>query len=321
MHIICDKHIPFLAEAIRRYWPEAHISPIEPEEINSTSVRNADVLVVRTRTQVDAKLLGGSSVQLVCSATIGYDHIDSHYCNSNGIQWMSCPGCNAKAVCDYIEEAIDEFTDGTISKRFPETIGIVGVGHVGVLVAEMARQKGFQVLVNDSPKGIGVSLDEIAERCDIITFHVPLKNASKPWPTFHLCDSDFLSHCSPNALIINASRGGVVDENALLLSGHPYILDTWENEPAIQSEVVRHAFRASMHIAGYSIEGKRNATIMCLDAIRKKFNLPEIPFSAINNLPSPKKGDSSPGWLARITELLKSNPSSFEQLRKEYALR
>ena len=309
MKIVIDRHIPFLVEAVQREWQEVDICPMESEEIAPSAVRDADVLVVRTRTQINESLLAHSSVRLVCTATIGFDHIDTTWCDSHGIRWMSCPGCNAQAVCDYIEEALNEFTN----HQLPITIGIIGVGHVGSLVAQMAERKGMHVLLNDPPKGIGVSRDEIERNCDIITFHVPFDRT-----TYHLCDEAFLRQCKPGALIINAARGGVVDEQALLRSGHPYILDTWENEPHITPDILAHAFLASMHIAGYSVQGKRNATQMCLDAIAEQFHLPKINISAASSYP---KGDSAPGWLARISAALKASPSSFESLRKSYPLR
>ena len=326
MRIVCDRYIPFVAEAVRNEWPHVDICPLKPEEIDADVIREADVLIVRTRTKVNEALLAGSKVQLVCTATIGFDHIDTAYCESHGIRWMSCPGCNAQAVCDYIEEAIEECLTAkrsysatvlqpkAVLQRSDLTIGVVGVGHVGSLVAKMAEQKGMKVLLNDPPKHIGVSLDFIAQNCDIITFHVPLDNS-----TYHLCNEAFLAKCKPGALIINAARGGVVDEQALLQSGHPYILDTWENEPDINADVLQKAELASMHIAGYSVEGKRNASQMCLDTIAEQFNLPKI-----SNLHSPisnEKGDSAPGWISRISASLKANPTAFEALRKSYPLR
>ena len=310
MRIICDQHIPFLFEAVRNEWPQVEILPLQPEAIDASAVQNADVLVVRTRTRVDEALLSGSSVRLVCTATIGFDHIDTAYCEAHGIRWMACPGCNAQAVCDYVEEALNE-------TQAQGTIGIVGVGHVGSLVAKMAEQRGMRVLLNDPPKGIGVSLDEIAQQCDIITFHVPLDNS-----TYHLCDETFLKACKPGALIINAARGGVVDEAALLRSGHPYILDTWEHEPDIHPEVLAHALRASMHIAGYSVEGKRNATQICLNGIAEVFGLPRIDISVYrySGIPVSQQKSNEP-WLAAITHSLKAHPDQFETLRKNYPLR
>ena len=316
--IVCDQYIPFLVEAVQTAWPQVQICPMKPEQIDASAVREADVLVIRTRTQVNEALLSGSRVRLVCTATIGFDHIDTAYCDAHGIQWMSCPGCNAQAVCDYIEQAIDESKSSNLqifqSSNTP-TIGVVGVGHVGSLVAKMAERKGFKVLLNDPPKRIGISLDKIAKNCDIITFHVPLV-----CPTRHLCDKTFLSHCKPGALIINAARGGVVDEQALLHSGHPFILDTWENEPNLNKEVLQSAFRASMHIAGYSVQGKRNATQMCLNSIANLFQLPPIDISAY-----PYEGKTAepnnPHWLEDITRQLKAQPEQFETLRKNYYLR
>ena len=312
MSIIIDSHIPYIVEAARQAWPEVDIFPLESEQIDAAAVRHADVLIVRTRTQVNEALLAGSSVRLVCTATIGFDHIDTAYCESHGIRWMSCPGCNAQAVCDYIEEALNEtIIDHQLPITNPPTLGIVGVGHVGSLVAKMAERRGMKVLLNDPPKKIGVSLDEIAAHCDIITFHVPLDES-----TYHLCDDSFLSRSKPHALVINTARGRVVDEEALLCSGHPYILDTWENEPHISAELLQHALRASMHIAGYSVEGKRNASQACLDAIASAFSLPPI------TLPSfPSHGDTAPGWLERITRDLQAQPEAFESLRKNYPLR
>lgn len=309
MRIVCDANIPYLVEAVQNAWPQIEICPMKPEEIDAAAVRDAEVLVVRTRTQVNEALLAGSSVHLVCTATIGFDHIDTAYCQSHGIRWTSCPGCNAQAVCDYIEEALDETISNDIKQS--HTIGIVGVGHVGSLVAKMAERRGLNVLLNDPPKGIGESLDFIAENCDIITFHVPLDSS-----TYHMCDEDFLAKCKPGAILINAARGGIIDEQALLHSGHPFILDTWENEPNIDRQVLNHALRASMHIAGYSVEGKRNATQKCLDEIATFGHLTPISLPAF-----PAQGDTATGWLERISKELKTHREQFEQLRKQYPLR
>ena len=315
MKLVVDRYIPFLVDAVQKEWPQVHIVPLDPEEINASSLSDADVVVVRTRTKVNEQLLAGSRVRLVCTATIGYDHIDSAYCESHGIRWMSCPGCNAQAVCEYIEEALEE---SKVESRKSKVIGIVGVGHVGSLVAQMAAHKGYNVLLNDPPKRLGVSLEEIANNCDIITFHTPLDVS-----TYHLCNAQFLSQCKPDALIINAARGGVVDEQALLHSGHPYILDTWENEPHINPEVLSNAFRASMHIAGYSMEGKRNASQMCLDAIAQEFRLPRIELMRPRDheIASQLNKNNEPYWLAAITDQLKAQPQAFESLRKAYPLR
>ena len=331
MKIVSDRHIPFLADAVYKEWPQVQICPMNPDEITPSSVREADILVVRTRTKVNGHLLTGSQVRLVCTATIGFDHIDTVWCERHGIRWISCPGCNAQAVCDYIEETLSETQLFPSDGRTEKVLGIVGVGHVGLLVAQMAERKGMKVLLNDPPKGIGVSLDKsegiepfiggrIAD-CDIITFHTPLTKEGR-FPTFYLCDETFLRKCKPDALIINAARGGIVDEEALLASGHPFVLDTWENEPDVNPSVVEKAMLASMHIAGYSVQGKRNATQMCLDAIAEQFNLPKIDISDYRYTDiSTQKEDSAQGWLRRVSNALKQYPTGFEALRKAYPLR
>ena len=330
MRVVCDAHIPFIVEAVRSAWPEVHIYPMKPDEIDAAAVRNADVLVVRTRTKVNEDLLRASRVRLVCTATIGFDHIDTAYCESRGIRWTACPGCNAQAVCDYIEETLNEiFQISNFKSQISNTptLGVIGVGHVGSLVAKMAERKGLNVLLNDPPKGIGVPLDDIARQCDIITFHVPLttnpltSNPLTSTPTYHLCDASFLQKCQPGAWIINTSRGGVVDERALLESGHPYVLDVWENEPDIDLAVLEKAQLASMHIAGYSMEGKRNASQMCLDAIAETYGLAKSQITNHKSQISNASADVAAGWLGRITEQLKSDPKAFESLRQHYPLR
>ena len=336
--IVIDKYIPFLSEAVQQHWPDVCVRALEPSAIDAEAVRDADVLVIRTRTRVNEALLRGSKVRLVCTATIGFDHIDTAYCDAQGIAWMSCPGCNAQAVCDYIEEVLTTHYSllTTHYSLLPLgngsgaglCMGIVGVGHVGSLVAQMAERLGMRVLLNDPPKGIGVSLDTIARECDVITFHTPLTHTGD-YATYHLCDASFLAQCKPNALIINAARGGVVDEQALLASGRVYVLDTWEDEPHIDLDVLRHARLASMHIAGYSVLGKRNATQMCLDAIAHRFGYTPIVLPTSFS----ESGDSAQGWLVRLTEQMRSQfdgqlldgsqsvASVFESLRKSYPLR
>ena len=314
MKIVFDAHIPFLKEAVQNEWPEVEICSMEPEQITSSVIRDADVLVVRTRTKVDAHLLTGSSVKMVCTATIGYDHIDTAFCKSHHIRWTACPGCNAQAVCNYIEQVLEELQ--AFHNPSHDTIGIVGVGQVGSLVARMAERRGLKVLLNDPPKGIGVSLDDIANNCDIITFHVPLDKT-----TYRMCDEAFLAKCKPNALIINAARGAIVEEQALLNSGHPYVLDTWTNEPHIDPTVLEHAQLASMHIAGYSVQGKRNASQMCLNSIAEQFGLNPIDISSYHYHGKATKTNSNEPWLAAISSQLKADPTAFESLRKAYPLR
>jgi len=294
-----------------------------PEEFCNARVRDADALIIRTRTRVGRELLEGTKVRFVATATIGYDHIDTAWCEGHGVHWTACPGCNAQGVCDYVEDALKE-----IRSRMPEagsrmTIGVVGVGHVGGKVAQMAEILGYRVLLNDPPKGIGVTLDEIARESDIITFHTPLTRDGE-YQTYHLCDEEFLAKCKDNAVIINAARGGVADEAALLKSGRKCVIDCWEGEPEINRELLAspNTLLASYHIAGYTADGKRNAAKMCIAAMRDFFSLPALPVEEKTLTLQPEaRGDSATGWLRRITAQLKVRPEEFEKLRKQYKLR
>ena len=313
MRVLIDKYIPFLQGVLDGF---AEVCMLEPEQFTPAVVRSADALIIRTRTRCNAELLDGSNVRFIATATIGTDHIDIPYCQSRGIHVVSCPGCNAQAVCDYIEETINyhlsivNYQSSIINHQL--SVGVVGVGHVGSLVAKMAERHGLHVVLNDPPRGINGDVTP----CDIITFHTPLTHEGS-CPTYHLCDAAFLARCKPDALIINAARGGVVDEQALLDSSHPFVIDTWENEPQINHVVLQAAQLASCHIAGYSVEGKRNASQMCLDGLTAFFNMPALRLNS-RQLP---QGDNMPGWLNRLSDKLKAHPDDFEQIRKAYRLR
>ena len=322
MRVIIDKDIPFLNEVFPL---DIEVLYLAPEEITSETARHADALFIRTRTHINKELLEGSNVRFVATATIGFDHIDQDYCRQKGIYWTSCPGCNAQAVCDYVEEAIATSPPRHLASS-PLTIGIVGYGHVGKLVAQMAQRRGYKDLLSDPPLGIGLPLEQLAPLCDVLTFHTPLTRGGE-YPTYHLCDANILRLCKPGTLIINAARGGVIDEQALLsclspLASSPHRLiasiDCWENEPNLNQELLKKVDLASFHIAGYSIQGKMNASEMCLRAFCEFFSLPIL---SINKKAVPLQGDSESGWLKRISDQLKAQPEHFEQLRKQYRLR
>lgn len=318
MRVLIDRYIPFLDGVLDDY---AEVQHLAPDEFTPQAVRNADALIVRTRTHINGALLEGSHVRFVATATIGYDHIDSDYCAAHHIAWTACPGCNAQAVCDYVEEALSTLYSPTCQ---PTVLGVVGYGHVGTLVAAMAARKGYQVLVSDPPLGIGVTLDEIAQKCNIISFHTPLTREGR-YPTYHMADSAFFRQCQPDVLLINAARGGVIDEQALLQYRQSnegrdmrLCIDCWEGEPNINTRLLQWADLASYHIAGYSLSGKMRASEMCLEALCRFFALPIL---SINKKAVTLQGDSASGWLSRISRQLKAHPEQFEQLRKQYKLR
>lgn len=327
MKAVIDQYIPFLAEALQAQGVE--VVALAPEAITHEAVADAEALFVRTRTRVDSALLEGTRVRFVATATIGTDHLDIPYLEQSGIAWASAPGCNAQAVCDYVEECLrlnDRLATerplccptATLSDRL--TLGIVGCGHVGSKVKAMAERRGMRVLVSDPPKGLHIPLAQLAAEADVITFHTPLTRAGA-FLTYHLCDAEFLVHCRPGTLIINAARGGVVDEEALLHSGLPCAIDTWEGEPDINRALLRQAWLASYHIAGYSLEGKINASQQVLDAFCRFFQRKTCIIDKKAVTLHACLGDSAPGWLQRITEELKAHPDGFERLRKAYVLR
>ncbi len=326
MKIVVDKYVPYIAEVLAPY---AEVLPLDPAEITATAVRDADALIIRTRTRCDSALLEGSKVQFIATATIGFDHIDTAYCQAHDIVWTNCTGCNAQAVCDYVETAI---LNQLSIINYPLSIGIIGCGHVGSKVAAMAERRGWRVLISDPPREergeiVGTSLSQIAQEADIITFHTPLTHDGKH-PTFHLADATFFAQCKSDALIINAARGGVIDESALLhfLQQHPQahaVIDCWEGEPQVNLQLVEQATIATFHIAGYSKEGKYNASRMCVEALLNHFHWKEkgTILDALSHCDWQSQTPQVGFNIQATSQALKAQPEQFEQLRKEYPLR
>ena len=327
MRIIIDSHIPHIQGLIE---PRAEVLYLEPQDITRDIVLDADALIVRTRTRCDADLLNGSCVRFIGSATIGTDHIDLDYCACHGITVRNAPGCNAPAVAQWVFCAIHAWMQvHGITATDGFTLGIVGVGHIGSIVARWARQLGFDVLLNDPPwenrdgsfDDIFSPLDELQRRCDIITFHTPITRDGQ-WPTWHLCDQAFLNGLDRCRLILNAARGPIAD-NAALLQWHGDIaLDCWENEPDISRELLEKAIVATPHIAGYSSEGKQRGTAMMLAALNDFFGwdipVPTIAAPATGAEQVTLDGVASSYDILADTARLKASPSTFESQRNHY---
>ncbi len=330
MRVIVESHIPHIRGLIE---PFATVDYLEPVEFTPEAVRDADALIVRTRTRCNAALLDGSRVRFIGSATIGTDHIDLDYCDKHGITVRNAPGCNAPAVAQWVFTAIHAWMQQRgITSTNGLTLGIVGVGHIGSIVARWARQLDFTVLLNDPPKedreGLSneqfLSLDELQRRCDIITFHTPITRDGQ-WPTWHLCNTAFLNGLSRCRLIMNAARGPIAD-NAALLSWHGDIaLDCWENEPAISLPLLDRCVVATPHIAGYSREGKQRGTAMMLEALNE-FYVWDIPIPTID-APATGAAQVTLDGIAASYDImadnaaLKATPANFESLRNTYPLR
>ena len=339
MKVIVDDKIPYIREALQAMGADAVYLP--GSTINQEDVRDADALIVRTRTHCNASLLEGSGVQFIATATIGYDHIDTAYCAEKGIRWTNAPGCNAASVCQYIQSALLLLQKERGVNLSKSTLGVVGVGHVGTQVADMAEAWGMRVLRCDPPReeqgeeGF-VSLDTIANEADIITLHTPLTREGK-YPTFHLADEAFFASLKRKPYFINTSRGETTDTVALLHALNSglisqCIIDVWEHEPHINLELLAHCYIGTPHIAGYSADGKANATRMSLQALAQHFNLGTVPpiapppltaatLQAISQAPNRIEALLLAYNPHTDSRALKAAPKRFEQLRGDYPLR
>lgn len=301
LKIVADENIPLAADA---FGSLGMVQTLPGRAIQPACLRDADVLLVRSITQVNEALLADSSVKFVATATIGTDHIDEPYLSARGIGFASAPGSNSNSVAEYVTAALLHWADRREVRLAGRTLGVVGVGHVGSKVVAKARALGMNVLCNDPPlKRTGrhddyVELDELVRAADAITFHVPLETGSED-PTMHLIDASLLERMKDQALLINSSRGGVHDTAALLAAQDgrrsedrppiDLVLDVWEDEPNIDLALLDETMLATPHIAGYSLDGKLAGTMMIYRAACAFFNQP-----ATWTLPADIPGPSHP---------------------------
>ena len=281
MKIVCDNKIPFLRGVFEPY---AEVAYLPGAETTPAVVRDADAVITRTRTRCDATLLAGSSVRVIATATIGYDHIDTAWCEAHGIVWHNAPGCNSSSVQQYVGAALCVLARRYGLRLDALTLGVVGAGHVGSKVAETAAALGMRVLLCDPPRARRegaagfVPLDELISRSDIVTLHVPLEREGED-ATWHLFDAARLATMRPDQFLVNAARGPVVDNAALkaalaakALRGA--VLDVWEGEPSPDPGLMALADIATPHIAGYSADGKANGTTMSVHTVAARLGLP-----------------------------------------------
>lgn len=327
MKIIADSAIPFLRGAVENY---ADIEYIVGSEIDAHHLKDAEVLIVRTRTRCDASLLDGSSIKVIATATIGYDHIDLDYCHRRAIRVITAAGCNARGVLQWIGATLVHFAkrDGWVPSQ--KTLGVVGVGHVGSLIKMYAEEWGFKVLCCDPPREMVehlgfCSIEELAANVDIVTFHTTLNDT-----TCGVVNSSFLNMLSPQCIVINSSRGDIVVGADLLKSNHQYALDVWQAEPNIDIDLLNGATIATPHIAGYSLQGKANASSMVVRRLSQLYGwgvddwFPEgVQPSSPKNI-SWKELCNSIGSRYDIEQdmaILKSSPNDFETIRDNYNYR
>lgn len=348
MKILADAHIPYLRGVAEQFGDVEYLSG---NQFSRETIKDKDALIVRTVTHFGEEILSGTNVKLICSATIGYDHIDTEYCDTHNIAWRTAPGCNANSVEQYVTASLLHLADKYQFDLKEKTIGIVGVGNVGSKVEISCKKLGMRILLNDPPrykrekrrggeKAIFVDLETIKRESDIITLHTPLTKTGK-YKTYHLADERFFDTLGKKPFIINSCRGSVVDNVALKnalkskkVSGA--VIDCWENEPDINTELLQLVDIATPHIAGYSADGKWTATKMSLENLNNFFGSGIDPIKLMP-LPSPENmvinlnGIAPTNQLAyaiwhtynpmQETKNLQENPNKFYWFRSNYPLR
>ncbi|MDE5843178.1 MAG: 4-phosphoerythronate dehydrogenase [Muribaculaceae bacterium] len=332
--LIIDNLIPFLKGRLENDFECRYVAPAD---ITPEALAHARGLLVRTRTRCDAPLLGESDVEFVATGTIGLDHFNIPWLESRGIDWHNAPGCNAPAVAQYVWTALLNL--GFDPARM--TLGVVGKGHVGSIVTEWGRHLGAKVIVCDPPrkdKGFDdeeyLELHDLMRQADAVTFHTPLirtagNTPDTSYPTLGLADAKALSGLCPGAILVNAARGGIVDEEALLAIKESKriktAIDTWDGEPAVNRRMLDASDIATFHIAGYSQQGKERATHAILSNLENHFgvSLPKDHLAGTYRMPAGLSRESildSYDIYADDAEF-RRRPEDFEVLRDTYHLR
>ena len=334
VNVIVDRDIPYISGVLEPY---ASVRYLVGSEIRRSDLHDANALLVRSRTRCDELLLEDSQVEFIGTATVGTDHIDFDFCDERGIETASAPGCNAGGVVQHFFTSLYAVAARKGISLAGKTLGVIGVGHVGSRVADLAEQLGFCVLRNDPPRealekrepGYFCPLPQLLQESDIVTIHIPLEY------NMNFAGERFFAALKPGALFFNASRGEVVVEEALLAVRDKLsavVLDVWRNEPAINPALLAAADIATPHIAGYSQQGKINGTVAVVRSFGRHFGI-----EALKNFTLPtqvKPLDFTQKNQEQICEMLlnrydiwaddaalRANPAAFEQLRADYDYR
>lgn len=347
MKIVIDEKIPYI-KGVFEPWADVVYSP--GRAIDTRMVADADALIVRTRTKCDRHLLEGSKVKIVASATIGFDHLDTAWLEKAGIRWVNAPGCNSGSVMQYITAALFLLSSKHSLDLPSLTLGVVGVGNVGSKVVRAAKAIGMKVLQNDPPRQRReggkefLPLEILLAESDILSLHVPLTLEGEDM-TWHLVNSAPLARLKRNCILINTSRGEVVDNTALRVALEERVLsdavlDVWEGEPETDRRLVELVGVATPHIAGYSVDGKANATVNSVREVSAVLNIPLHDWLP-GSLPQPSEpvidltqctDTRSPADivaqavrhtypLEEDDRLFRSDPGKFEYLRDNYSIR
>jgi len=341
--ILVDENMPYARELFSR---TGRVQAVPGRPLPQQELEDADGLMVRSVTQVNEALLAGKPVKFVGTATAGTDHIDEAWLQQAGIAFSAAPGCNAIAVVEYVFSALLLLAERDGFALRDRTVGIVGVGNVGGRLQKRLEAWGVKTLLCDPPRadrgdaGDFRSLDALVAEADILTFHTPLFKEG-PYKSWHLADTALLMALKPNAILINACRGPVVDNAALLevLKMRPdlsVVLDVWEPEPALSLDLLDRVDIGTAHIAGYTLEGKARGTTQVFEAWCDFLGQPQqVPLSEL--LPTPEfssvtlNGPLDQATLKRLAHLVydvrrddaplrkaAAKPGEFDRLRKEY---
>ena len=327
MKVLIDRAIPFVQGVLE---PFAEVEYLDGNAFTREAVHDADALIIRTRTRCNEALLSESKVQFIATASIGFDHIDLDYCHSHNIAVTTSAGCNARGVLQWVSSALALLAKRDGFRPEERTLGIVGVGNIGKLVKEYAERWGFKTLCSDPQReereGVGfLSLEEVLKGADIVTLHTSLNPTS-----YHLINEQNISLLRENAVLINASRGECAATEATRRNDLIYITDVWENEPDIDSELLAKSLVATPHIAGYSAQGKANASAMAVQALAHHFDLPLEewrPSEVATITPREISWEEMCAEIGDYCDLesesreLRQNPKKFEYLRNNYRYR
>lgn len=287
MKIFADENIPYAKQLFGQF---GEVQTFAGRSVTANDIAGADVLLVRSITKVNEALLAHSpNIQFVGTATIGEDHIDKAYLNKQNIEYTSAPGCNAVSVAEYVIACLCVIEQQQRKSWRDKTVAVIGYGNIGKALVERLKHLAVNVLVVDpfetvakAPNVRQVSIEQALTQADIISFHTPLTKDTNE-PTFHLLNQTNIGLIKQDATLINASRGEVIDNKALLKlmknktpeqrKAFTLVLDVWENEPNILTELIDYTTIATAHIAGYSLEGKANGTQMLADALAAKVGI------------------------------------------------
>ncbi|NRP52715.1 MULTISPECIES: 4-phosphoerythronate dehydrogenase [unclassified Marinobacterium] len=346
--IVADENMPAV-EALFSSFGE--VRRVAGRSIEPSQLADADTLLVRSITQVNAQLLSEAKpLEFIGSATIGMDHMDSHYLTERAIPFTNAAGCNADSVVDYALAAIYEYAEQRALDPLSLSYGVVGAGNVGSRLVSRLTALGVNVLVSDPPRAlrdhsfIDTPLAELMAQSDAVCCHLPLTTSGEH-ATHHLIGESLLQQLSPGALLLNAGRGPTIDGEALLKFAKQrtdvtLVMDVWEEEPTVDRELACRVLIGTPHIAGYSLEGKLRGTYMLYERYCEILGLEvSVSFDSLFiDYPTPMLELTRQTTVQQVIQSVysikedhqhfmdsltpaKNQPKAFDQLRKSYPVR